>query len=203
MPSPIGHALAGIAVAWSADLVPGDRAWRATRGPSVADTGGQRSWFQRAGGRLTLLCAGLGAAPDLDLLYPGHHRSFTHGIAAVLCVGLIAAVFAANTRRPVARVAIMCTAAYASHLLLDWLGVDQYPPYGLQLLWPFSRRWFISGLDVFRQTELRRFWMPGPIATNVRAISRELAILGSIAAALWLIRIKALAGLAPQARRPF
>jgi len=28
MPSPIGHALAGLTAAWIADLVPGDRDWR-------------------------------------------------------------------------------------------------------------------------------------------------------------------------------
>ena len=190
MPSPIGHALAGIAVAWAADLVPGSRAWR-----SVPGTG---TWYQRAGGDLTLLCAGLAAAPDLDLFYPGHHRSFSHGIAAVGCVGLVAAIIAANAKRPVMRVAIMCTAAYASHLLLDWLGADQHPPSGLQLLWPFSGRWFISGLDIFRQTEFKRFWTPGPIVTNVRAIVQELAILGPIAVALWIVRVKGLARPAPQ-----
>jgi membrane-bound metal-dependent hydrolase YbcI (DUF457 family) len=190
MPSPIGHALAGIAVSWAADLVPGDRAWR-----SAPRTG---TWYQRAGGGLTLLCAGLGAAPDLDLVYPGHHRSFSHGIGAVLCVGLVAVMLAANAKRPVVRVAIMCTAAYASHLLLDWLGADQYPPHGLQLLWPFNGRWFISGLDVFTQTELTRFWTPGPFLTNARAIAQEFAILGPIAVALWLARAKALAGLVPQ-----
>ena len=147
---------------------------------------------------MTLLCAGLAAAPDLDLLYPGHHRSFSHGLGAVVCIGLAAAVIAANAKRPVVRLTIMCAAAYASHLLLDWLGADQYPPYGLQLLWPFDGRWFISGLDIFRQTEFKRFWTPGPIVTNVHAIVQEFAILGPVAVALWLARVKALAGLAPQ-----
>lgn len=193
MPSPIGHALAGIAVAWTVDLAPGDRSWR-----PVPGTG---TWYQRAGGGLTLLCAGLAAAPDLDLLYPGHHRSFSHSISAVLCVGLVAAIIAANAKRPVVRVAIMCAAAYASHLLFDWLGVDQYPPYGLQLLWPFNGRWFISGLDIFRQTELRPLWSPQSIMTNTLAIAQEFAILGPIAIALWLVRVKALTGLTPQVAR--
>ena len=54
MPSPIGHALAGVAVAWTADLIPGDRAWRTAPDRST--------WYQRAGGDLTLACAVLGAA---------------------------------------------------------------------------------------------------------------------------------------------
>jgi membrane-bound metal-dependent hydrolase YbcI (DUF457 family) len=184
MPSPIGHALAGIAVAWTAELVPGSRVPRSAPGTGT--------WYRRAGGDLTLLCAGLGAAPDLDLLYPGHHRSFTHSVTAVLVVGLLSAAIAVKRERPAARIAVMAAAAWATHLLLDWLGVDQYPPYGLQPLWPISHQWFISGLDIFRQTELRRFWTPGPMMTNVRAITQELAILGPVVAALWWARQRTL-----------
>ena len=143
MPSPIGHALAGVAAAWTVDLFPGDRVWRTA--PASA------SWFKRAGNGLTLSCAALGAAPDLDLLF-STHRTGTHSLAAVVFVGLIAAVLAANAGRPVARVALMCASAYATHLLLDWLGADTYPPFGIQAFWPFSHEWFISGTDLFRQT---------------------------------------------------
>jgi membrane-bound metal-dependent hydrolase YbcI (DUF457 family) len=190
MPSPIGHALAGVAVAWAADLVPGDRAWRAVPG--------NKSRYQRAGGGLTLLCAGLGAAPDLDLLVSGTHRTATHSLFAMLAVGLCTAVVAASTRRPVLRVALMCAAAYGSHLLLDWLGADYYPPRGIQLLWPISQEWYISGLDVFRQTARLRIFTHGPMMTNLRAVLQEIAILGPTVVVLWLVRVKALAGLAPQ-----
>lgn len=192
MPSPIGHALAGVAVAWVADLVPGDRAWR-----TVPGTG---SWYQRAGGNLTLLCAGLGAAPDLDLAFVAH-RTVTHSLFAVLFVGLFAAALAANARRPIARVGLMCAGAYASHLLLDWLGTDRFPPMGLQLLWPISRDWYISGIDVFRQTNSRRIFERGPMVTNIRALIQEIAILGPTVVALWLVRVKTLAGLAPEVAR--
>jgi membrane-bound metal-dependent hydrolase YbcI (DUF457 family) len=189
MPSPIGHALAGIAVAWSADLIPGDRTWRtASRGAP---------WYRRAGDGLTLLCAGLGAAPDLDLSFAAH-RTMTHSIAAVVVVGLVSAALAANGRRPVARLALMCAAAYGSHLLLDWLGTDNYPPRGIQLMWPFNREWYISDLDVFRQTARLRIFTHGPMMTNVRAVLQEIGILGPIVAAVWLVRVKALAGLASQ-----
>ena len=68
MPSPIGHALAGVAAAWTVDLIPGDRAWRTA--PASA------SWYRRAGDGLTLRCAALGAAPDLDLVV--RHASHRH-----------------------------------------------------------------------------------------------------------------------------
>jgi membrane-bound metal-dependent hydrolase YbcI (DUF457 family) len=187
MPSPIGHALAGVAVAWTADLVAGDRAWR-----TAPATG---SWYRRAGGGLTLICAGLGAAPDLDLAFTAH-RTATHSVTAVMVVAVVAAAIAAGTGRSVARITSMCAAAYGSHLLLDWLGADFYPPRGLQLLWPFNQEWYISGLDLFRQTARLRIFTRGPMLTNVRAILQELAIVGPIVVALWLIRVKALAGLA-------
>jgi membrane-bound metal-dependent hydrolase YbcI (DUF457 family) len=186
MPSPIGHALAGVAVAWTADLVPGNRAWRRPRAGT---------WYQRAGGGLTVICAALGAAPDLDLAFTVH-RTATHSVGAVMVVAVVAAALAAGAGRPVARVTSMCAAAYASHLLLDWLGADFYPPRGIQLMWPFNDEWYISGIDLFRQTARLRILTRGPMLTNVRAILQELAILGPVVAALWLVRVKTLAGFA-------
>ena len=193
MPSPIGHALAGVAVAWTADLIPGNRAWRLVPG--------NKSRYQRAGGGLTFLCAGLAAAPDLDLIVAGTHRTATHSLFAVLVVGLLASVLAANARRPVARVALMCAAAYGSHLLLDWLGTDNYPPRGIELLWPISQEWYVSGIDVFRQTARLRIFTRGPMLTNARAILQEIAILGPTAAAIYLVRVKTLSGLASEVAR--
>jgi hypothetical protein len=92
----------------------------------------------------------------------------------------------------------MCAAAYGSHLLLDWLGVDRYPPLGLQLLWPINHEWYISGVDLFRQTARQRIFTRGPMLVNVRAILQEIAILAPVVVALWLVRVKALAGLATQ-----
>ena len=192
MPSPIGHALAGIAVAWTADLIPGDRAWRTA--PASAP------WHQRAGDGLTLLCAGIGVAPDLDLAFVAH-RTVTHSVGAVCFVGLLAAALAANARRPIARVSLMCAAAYGSHLLLDWLGTDVYPPPGIQALWPVNGDWYISGFDLFRQTLRLHLFTRPVLMTNARAIAQEMAILGPIVAALWLVRVKTLARLASQVAR--
>jgi inner membrane protein len=192
MPSPIGHALAGCAAAWAIDLVPGDRAWRTA--PATA------SWYERAGDGLTVVCGGLGVAADVDLLFGGH-RTLTHSLGAVFVVGLVAGLMAANARRPVARIALMSAAAYATHVLLDWLGADQSAPYGVRALWPFSTRWYISGLDIFRETA-RRFLITRPvIEQNAVAIVQEIAILGPVLVALWSVRVKALAGLATELPR--
>ena len=197
MPSPLGHALAGVAIAWAADLVPGDRTWRVA--PATA------SWYTRAGNGLTLTCAILAAAPDLDLLLPGTHRSFTHSVTAGVTAGMVAAIIAwlsgGARKRRAARIGLMCAAAWGSHLVLDWLGADPSPPHGLQMLWPFSHRWFISALDIFPVTERRHVLSRAAIRINFSTALTEIAILAPIAAVLWSVRVKALAGLASQLSR--
>jgi inner membrane protein len=158
MPSPIGHAIAGVAVAWA-----GDR-------------------------RLAPVCAGLAALPDADLLLPGFHRTYTHSVTAVLVVTIVAAAVTGKVTRW--RTALVCGAAYASHLLLDWLGADSHPPFGIQLLWPFSDRWFISGWDVFRETARQHFFEPAIVHQNALAVAQELTILLPLAALVWLVRVK-------------
>jgi membrane-bound metal-dependent hydrolase YbcI (DUF457 family) len=192
MPSPIGHALAGLAAAWAADLVPGQRAWRTAQEPA--------SWFGRAGGGLTVACVALGGAADLDLLVTTH-RTVTHSAGAVILVGAFAAALAANAGRPVARVALMCAAAYGTHLFLDWLSVDLSTPRGIQALWPFDGEWFISGADLFPQTERRDLWTPASMLKNVKAIVQELVILGPPVVALWLVRVKTLTRLPSEMAR--
>jgi len=192
VPTSIGHALAGAAAAWSVDLVPGRRAWR-TAPPEA-------SWYRRAGDGLTLVCAVLAAVPDADLLF--HiHRTFTHSIGAVMLVGLAAAAIAIVIDRPIARVAAMCAAAYATHLLLDWLAADAFPPRGIQWLWPLSHKWYISDADWFRQTERRALFTAPSMIKNLQAIVQEIAILGPTLAAVWLVRVKALSGLSSEVAR--
>ena len=174
MPSPIGHVLGGVAVVWAADLV--------ERRPSS--------------NRLILACAVLATAPDLDLLWPGAHRAATHSVTAVIIVMIIAAAVTGQVTRW--RTTLICAAAYASHLLLDWLGADTVPPRGIQLFWPFSDAWYISDWDVFPQTARQRFLTPPIIRQNVLAVCQELAILVPLLAVIWLIRVKALAGLSTQ-----
>jgi membrane-bound metal-dependent hydrolase YbcI (DUF457 family) len=191
MPSPIGHAIAGCAVVWGADLI--DR--------------------RRSSYGLAATSAVVATLPDLDLLVPHFHRSATHSVTAVLLVLIIAAAMTGEVTHLRAaryggqarvraaryggqarwRVALVCAAAYATHLLLDWLSADYFAPAGIQLFWPVSHRWFISGWDLFNQTERRQLFAPATIETNARAIAREVALLAPIALGLWLIRVKTLA----------
>src|SRR5262245_8527125 len=108
MPSPIGHAIAGAAIGVAAT----------PDNPRVVAT-----------------CAALGVAADLDLLFPATHRTITHSVTAVAIVSIVAIVVTGkviSTRRFAprsmqARIVAACAIAYASHLLLDWLGADPVP----------------------------------------------------------------------------
>jgi membrane-bound metal-dependent hydrolase YbcI (DUF457 family) len=169
MPSPVGHALAGVAVGC---LV------RGTTAGARSSTGFARE---------AMLFAALGVAPDLDLLF-GIHSGPTHGIGAAMLAASLAwlpldLVRSSSQRR---RLALACVLAYASHILLDWLGTDSSPPIGILALWPFSQAYFESSLHLFpavsrriHQPEL--FW-----PQNLTALLWEVAILGPLAAVvLW------------------
>jgi inner membrane protein len=137
----------------------------------------------------------LAAAPDLDLPFGRFHRTATHSLISVAAVAIVAGLAAARARLPVWRVVIMCAGAWATHLLVDWLSADQSAPRGIQLLWPFDGRWFISGWDIFAGSERRQLFSAATMRRNVEAIALEVALLMPIAIVVWSVRVKALAGL--------
>ena len=120
-------------------------------------------------------------AADLDLLF-GLHRGPTHGIVTACLVGIVTYL---ATRRN--HLATAVAAAYASHPLLDWLGTDTTSPIGIMALWPFSREYYESGLHVF-QAISRRYWLQEFWTFNLRALLREMLILGPIVAFAWYTR---------------
>jgi hypothetical protein len=178
MPSPIGHLLAGAALAWIA-----------TPSRVAAST-------SRSGLRLTLLCAALAALPDIDLLYQPLHRTATHSLVSAAVVSIVAMGVTGwvTPASGAVRVGLICGAAWASHLLLDWMGTDYNSPRGIQLLWPFSDRWFISEWDVFPPTERREPLSAATMARNAKTAVYEMVMMGAIAIGAWFIRGR------PQAR---
>lgn len=203
MSSPVGHALAGIAAAWLADLVPGARRSRLV--PKTA------SLFTKAGGLLTLTCLAVAVLPDLDLAFPIRHRTASHSFTAAVLVTIIAALVTGwVTRRQnlagsrlgwIVRASLMLGAAYGTHLLLDWLAIDLTPPYGIQVFWPFSDQWYLSGLNLLPRTERRSLFTSWAIRVNLTALAWEVGSLTPILALLWLIREKALSRLAAKMAR--
>jgi inner membrane protein len=160
MPSPIGHLIAGATIGYA--LAP--------RRPAVV-----------------ALCAAVATSPDLDLVVSQTHRTATHSVTALALVTILAIAVTGGVTAQ-ARVVAALSLAYASHLLLDWLAADPTPPQGIQLLWPFSDAWYISGWDLFRGTARRNPFTPAAIELNAKAIAQEIAILGPIAWVVFRLR---------------
>jgi hypothetical protein len=130
-----------------------------------------------------LLYAAVGLAPDLDLL-TGSHSTYTHSVGAV---GIVFAAAWAATRFASARQAAAIAAAWASHLLLDWLGSDTSVPIGIMALWPFTAAHYQSSFYVFDAIS-RRYWLPEQFVWgNLLAAIKEVVILGPFAlTSYWL-----------------
>jgi len=163
MPSPVGHAIGGLVAAF------------------VVDSFGRRPAL-----RLPLLAASaaLAVAPDLDIL-AGSHRTYSHSIGAVAIVGLVCWL-ALRRRSSGPTAAAAMTAAYASHLPLDWLSKDTSQPSGLTVLWPLTRKYYTSGWEVFGEIS-RRYWLPDEfILTNIKAAAWEFALMGPCLFLAWV-----------------
>jgi membrane-bound metal-dependent hydrolase YbcI (DUF457 family) len=200
MPSPIGHAIAGVALSWAAQgiaprLTPDLTSLRQDLGgppeqqrkPSV----GPAPTFVRKHA-LTLTCVALAVLPDIDLLYMPLHRRMTHSVGAVLVVFIVAtAVTGWVTRRFGTRavaIGVVCAAAVASHVLMDWLSLDAQLPYGVQALWPFTDQWYIAPRAIFPGTERRELLAAWSQTANARAIVWEVGVMTPIAAAAGIMR---------------
>lgn len=193
MPSPLGHALAGFAVGWL--IAPDDCRTVGTTQPHSASTGAGRlpGVLARAAAsarrwRWPLAFAAAGMAADLDLL-AGQHSRYTHSVGAALIVFVGAWLVLRQARglsaRP-ARAAVGLALGYASHVLLDWLGSDTTPPYGIMALWPLSDGFYLSPVTIFLGVS-RRYWLATAWAQNAVSVLREvLVLMPAAAAALWL-----------------
>ena len=179
MPTPVGHALAGIGVALA-----GERGRRS------------RDFRRFLASPTTVLCVALATLPDVDLLFPGFHRTATHSVTATIVVAIVAAAMTAratggtSTGSALGRIGwsavVMYAAAHASHLLLDWLNCDPSERPGIQALWPFSDRWFSSGWCVFPGEERHHIFTVAAMVRNLTVVAWELGILGPVVVALWL-----------------
>lgn len=132
MATPLGHSLAGYAIASFSTGSQGRDRWQ-----------------------LTALCMLMAVAPDLDLL-PGllqgklvlYHGSISHSLGAGLLASLaLAGLFKLRGRSFRAQFGWFF-GAYASHLILDFFGPDGRPPYGIPLFWPLSGAYFISPIPL-------------------------------------------------------
>jgi inner membrane protein len=138
--------------------------------------------------RMMFVFALTGAAADLDLLF-GVHSGPTHGVGFALIAGAIAWLVCSSLPRSSGRlrVAIAAAAAYASHPLLDWLSTDTSAPIGIMALWPLTTDYYLSPFRIFLPL-LRRYSPPEFWLLNLRAVIRELLILGPLLWIVWWVR---------------
>ncbi len=170
MPSPIGHALGGVICALA---LGGDR-------PRLGRAGPIRRLIEDPLVRVAAVAAVL---PDLDFLW-GRHNMETHSLGAALAAGLVALVV---TRGRARRLALVVTAAWASHVLFDWLGSDDTPPLGVMAWWPLSTSFVFADAYVFEAIS-RRYWLAGFWRHNLWAVATEVVMLVPLAGALALWR---------------
>jgi LexA-binding, inner membrane-associated putative hydrolase len=181
MPSPLGHAVAGLAAGW---LIAGAPApFKSPASTAPAAPASNQPWISTW--RAAFVFAALAVSPDLDLLVHAHSM-YTHSIGAALIVTLaVAALTPAQARRWTA--AFACGAAYATHILLDWMGNDTTPPIGIMALWPFTSYYYESDLHFFMAIT-RRYWLPGFWSHNLIAMLREIGTLVPLALVIYFLR---------------
>ena len=162
MPTPIGHALGGIAVGYAVG------AWRARR-----DVG--KDWLPipwTGLGCSVLSLATIGVLADIDLLFD-IHRGLTHSITAAIVVGLTYGVI---QKAGQFNAGITAFFAFGSHVLFDWCGVDTGPPSGVMAFWPVSEDYYQSSYLIFYRV-CREYWDPACWQNNVMALGWELLVL--------------------------
>lgn len=163
MPTPVGHALAGLSV-------------------FLAGKSEDR-WFAFA-------CLLAACFPDLDFALTfitgvSYHHTFTHSLGFALFYLLAAYLLVRWRQRPdPLREAVFIGMAYVSHLVLDLFSEDTVAPYGLELFWPFSTAFLISPVSVFdfvlRGTVARLFGLH-----NWMAVGKEILILAPVVLLAW------------------
>ena len=142
MPSPVGHALGGIAIGWGA---------------------GRRQNLQAAA-----VLAAVAIAPDLDLVF-GIHREITHSIGAAAAAGIIA-LLATRSPRWALAIALAWTSHVLFDWLSNdtrppigvmalWPITDHYYKAPIEVFPPVSRRYWES-----------RFWIYNLRAVAVEVI---------------------------------
>lgn len=167
MPSPVGHALAGIAAGY---LLGGGAVDTPTTRSSPCLIGWKHPFHKRF-----VVFGLLGILPDIDFLF-GVHSTYTHSVGAIVVVGLVSGL---GGRHLGSRRYLAAGAAYGSHVLLDWLGSDTVAPLGVMALWPLSSDFYLSDRHWFMAV-CREYWVAECWWHNARGLIREVMALGTV-----------------------
>jgi inner membrane protein len=173
MPTPLAHGLAGYAVLILAE-------------PRLAAD---------LRGNLKALGAGIvfGTLADADFLVAYYssnpvlqHHYFSHSIPFAFLIGAISyLVIRALKKTQALRTALVLTAVYGTHLLLDYFTHDGSSPIGIPLFWPFTHKHLVAPVEIF--ASIHRGAMETLFGRhNFGALFREALILTPLALAAYL-----------------
>ena len=170
MPSPVGHALAGLTVHVLAARNPAD----------LHDP------------RRAALAVGAALAPDVDLLFRfvdgrNHPNHETHSIGFALMAGIVAFLAAKAWRwaRP-AGLGLTTALAWGSHVLLDYLNKDTTPPIGIMAFWPFDNGFYKVPWPLFLDIGRTLSW--ATVRHDALAAAWEVAVLTPLLLVAWRFR---------------
>lgn len=165
MPTPIGHSLAGYAI------------YASLKGRT------RQNW------RLLTLSILIANLADIDYLFgfivgnPNlYHHTLTHSLTfAIISGAILGTFFALKSQERVLKYFLIFVGLYLSHLLLDYLTLDTSPPYGEQLFWPFTKKYFISPVyiftDIHKASTNKLFFVSLFAVHNLWAVIRECIVL--------------------------
>lgn len=130
--------------------------------------------------------------PDADFL-PGfllgfpnlYHHDIFHSLGAALAVTAVIGWIFCLKKRHSWRIFALVFLLFYSHLLLDFFTRDFTAPYGLPLLWPFSKNYYIAAHPIFinitRSAHSANFFSSLFSRHNLKAALLEIILLGGLA----------------------
>jgi membrane-bound metal-dependent hydrolase YbcI (DUF457 family) len=173
MPSPLGHAIAGLTVHALVSRTDGE-----LRDP-----------------RRIACTVGAALAPDVDLLFQfvdgrNHHGNELHSVGAAVVAAFVASIVWSLAGQPRAQALGAAVAvAWTSHVVLDYLNIDTNPPIGIMALWPFSARHYKCPWPVFLDIGRTLEW--ATVRHDALAAAWESVLLLPFLALAWRLRPRA------------
>jgi len=131
--------------------------------------------------------------PDMDYLFGAvtgfpnkYHQTWTHSLVFVTGVSLLIGLGWMLIQHTFSwKLTGIVFFILLSHLVLDMLGNDSRPPFGIQLFWPFSKKHVLSPISIFRgvkkASENHRFLKALFSWGNLKTVGLEVLILGPVA----------------------
>ncbi len=116
------------------------------------------------------------------------HRTISHSLLGTFFVALVfSACLWVKDETNIPRLYVMIILALTSQLLIDWASYDDSAPRGIPLIWPWSPEHYMSKTQLFLHVRRDHLLTMPVILHNLKAVSREMLILGPVALLGWWV----------------